>query len=365
MKILEILVRAQTCYGGLPERSVSEQTMLTYRRTFLRMWREPVLDPLRPGDARDTYEGRRAALHTVSRILLEDFIDRCVKAGERNDIAAVQHAAAVLVRLLDRITPALALDPPLLPDASPWEMPASRWQMCDGSRPQRGEGSKKLLLPLLPRDWRERMWTAAPTDWPYLSAMAVHILTPARPEELVPGERPTGWSSGVEVELLSPGRMAIRINPVKSHDGEYGIPDVGIHVDPVAAGDAALHLARLCNAAGGMMVVSISSKNAMRKALERLGKRALPEVPVTITPYVFRHQAIADLKATVGAGGDVAVAAGHCTDRTQSHYGRVEHGRKSKGFIGVKSSRKPQVGNVERGAELAANRRARKRRPTS
>jgi hypothetical protein len=57
----------------------------------------------------------------------------------------------------------------------------------------------------------------------------------------------------------------------------------------------------------------------MRKSLAHLGRRALPEVAVAITPYVLRHQIIA---ATVGAGTEVAAAAGHRTDRTQARYGR-------------------------------------------
>jgi hypothetical protein len=74
---------------------------------------------------------------------------------------------------------------------------------------------------------------------------------------------------------------------------------------------------------------------------------------VVITPYVLRHQALADIKATVGGGEEVAAAAGHCTDRTQSHYGRAEHGRQRKGFLGAKSIRRPRTSNVARARELA------------
>lgn len=108
------------------------------------------------------------------------------------------------------------------------------------------------------------------------------------------------------------------------------------------------------------MVVSISSKNAMRKALAKLGRRALSEIgTIVITPYVLRHQALADIKATVGAGEVVSAAAGHCSDWTQARYGRVEHGRKRKGFLGANSSRQPRTSNVARAHALAAARRER------
>jgi hypothetical protein len=57
-------------------------------------------------------------------------------------------------------------------------------------------------------------------------------------------------------------------------------------------------------------VVSIQSKNAMRKALARLGRRALPEVEDVITRYVIRHQVLADTKATSGEGEQVAAVGG-------------------------------------------------------
>jgi hypothetical protein len=87
---------------------------------------------------------------------------------------------------------------------------------------------------------------------------------------------------------------------------------------------------------------------------------ALPEIgDIVITPYVLRHQALADIKVTVGAGAEAAAAAGHCTDRTQVRYGRTEHGRKRKGFLGAKSLRQPRTSNVVRAHALADAQRER------
>jgi hypothetical protein len=78
----------------------------------------------------------------------------------------------------------------------------------------------------------------------------------------------------------------------------------------------------------------------------------LPEVGVAITPYVLRHQRLADLKATFGAGEVVASAAGHSTDRTQAKYGSVQHGRKLQGYVSITAARPPRCGNVERARHL-------------
>jgi hypothetical protein len=124
-------------------------------------------------------------------------------------------------------------------------------------------------------------------------------------------------------------------------------------VDPTIAGDVAAFLASRCAAPGGHVLISITSKNAVRKALAVLGRKALPETNVTITPYVMRHQVIADLKATFGGGEEVAAAAGHGTDRTQAKYGCVQHGRKRKGYLKISGARKPRTGNVQRARQLS------------
>ncbi len=244
----------------------------------------------------------------------------------------------------------------------PWERPPSRWHQCAGSDRQRGANSKKHVLADLPEAWDECLWAATAEGWLYRDALAVHLLAPVRPEELVPGQRPNGWSHGVTVELRSSNRLAITFAPVKSHGGLYGTEITTIIIDPTIAGDAAAFLASRCAGEGGRLMVSIASKNAARKAIAALGRKALPELNKTITPYVFRHQLIADLKATFGAGEEVAAAAGHGNDRTQAGYGCVQHGRKRKGHLAITSARKPRTGNVERGRQLSQTKALRRRR---
>jgi hypothetical protein len=361
MHVAEIIERARACSLLVPDRAVSEQTRESYQKEFTRMWQSRNLDPLKEGIALDTYYLRRAALHYGGKLVLEGLIDQCLAARERQDTAMVRDWARKLLRAVERIKPAFVLEPPAPLDALPWERPTSRWHQCANSDRQRGANSKKHVLPSLPEAWDDRLWAAA-GGWKYREALALHLLTPVRPEELVPGRRPTGWSHGVTVELRSSNCLAITFAPVKSHGGLYGTEITTITVDPTIAGDAAAFLASRSAAAGGHLVISTISKNAVRKALAVLGGEALPEINETITPYVIRNQVIADLKTTFGGGEKVAAAAGHGTDRTQAKYGRVQHGRKRKGYLGITSTRKPSVGNVERVRQLAEIKKLRRRR---
>jgi hypothetical protein len=363
MSVLEILKRAQACGARLPARTVSPNTLQAYRDTFARMWREGTLDALRPGCAIDTFYHRRAALHVGILLMLGKFSARCYAAAERNDVAATRRWGRMLVRSLDRIEPALALNPPLAAGVSALKSPCSRWRQSAGPHPKRGRLSKKNVLALLPTDWDTHLWQAASVEWSdpedqeARDALAIGLLVPVRPAELVEGPRSHGWSPGVAVERRSPRCLALTVVPVKSHRGRYGTGTTTVLIDPTKAGDAAAYLTSRCASAGGQLVVSISSKNAFRKKLARLGEHALPEYNVVITPYVLRDQAIADYKVTLGAGVAVAAAAGQCTDRTQAKYGYAAHGRKRRGLIGVESARTPRAGNVARAHELAAARR--------
>lgn len=358
MNVLDIVNRTMACLQRLPKREVRPKSATTYRRTLERMMREKVLDALRPGDARDTYNLRRAALHYGARGLLMDHLERCLDAVERHELVVAQRHAGMLREALDRIEPALALDPPLPLGASAWDMPPSRWQ--DGTeRPRRGRNSKRYTLKWLPEDWTERLWNAVPDGWPYRDPLAIHLLAPCRPEEIVPGVRAHGWSPGVHVNLASPRSLEVTVAPVKARGTESDTPHITtISYDPTVGPGPARYLAALCSAAGGHLVVSMAGTNPMRKALGRLGRAVFPELQgVVISAYVCKHQLLADLKATVGAGGEVASAAGHITDRTQAGYGRVEYGRRLKGFNWAKSSRPPATSNVARAHALGKVRR--------
>jgi hypothetical protein len=232
--------------------------------------------------------------------------------------------------------------------------------MASETMPARGANSKKHVLGKLSKHWDREIWsTATEIKFRYLLELAVHLTVPVRPEEMVPGDRPKGWSAGIILRSPEPRRLEITFMPVKSHGGRYGTELTTISVDPTIADEPAKYLAERCREAGGHMVVSVESKNAVRKAIKKLGEIAFPESTVTITPSVMRTQLIADLKRTFGAGEKVAAASGHGTQRTQSKYGYLQHGRKRRGYIGIASARTPRAGNVDRARQFSRDKASR------
>ncbi|MDN4986313.1 hypothetical protein QY049_24465 [Bradyrhizobium sp. WYCCWR 13022] len=351
-----LLQRTKELIGRLPDRQVNATTEKRYRRTLANMLREPVLDPLLPGIARGTYYYRRAAMYWASRSVLVRLCSALEAARVRNDDSSARLCAAVLVRLLSRIEPAVEIDPPLEEGAAALKSSPSRWEAANGPHPVPGANSKIHVLGDLPPAWDDTVWQKALETWTDasdqadLDALAVRLLVPVRSEDMMPGERGSGWSEGVLVRRRSAHRIDITIAPAKAHNGKFGTGITVVKINPTKAGGAASYLAERCE--GEVLVVSLHSKDGSRKKLLRLGKIALPGCLVNITPYVCRHQIIADLKATLGAGVAVAAACGHCTDRTQAKYGRVQHGRRRRGLIGVASEKVPQAGNVARAAEV-------------
>ncbi|MEH2470522.1 hypothetical protein V1281_000234 [Nitrobacteraceae bacterium AZCC 2161] len=366
MKINDIVNRAKALVSCLPASEASKTTLARYQKRFMAMLNEPGdLDCLRGGDSRDTYQFRRSALHATSRAMLTAMIDAVHAAGDaavldasnqHGSFVTLQAAASDLHKLLNRIEPAILLDPPCGRGKSSFTTKESRWGVLNGHI-KRARNSKKNQLRYFGKDWQSRLWAVVPEDFDYQDVLAVHLLTPVRPEELVPGERPNGWAPGVIVELTAKGHLTLSWQPVKTHGGKYGSPNVLIAVDPAIAGDAARYLANKCALNGGRMIICVNSKNAVRKAFGRLGRKVFPRVKQAMTQYLFRHQFIADLKATFGAGGVVAAAAGQCVDDTQAHYGRRESGRKRLGIVRIYSARNPKLGSIARAHKLAVDRR--------
>jgi hypothetical protein len=365
MNVRDVVVRAQACCARVPDRNISERTRQAYEREFSRMWEEGNLDPLRPRMARDTYNFRRAALLRGGRLFLEARIAECMAAGDRRDAVAARHHARELFRAVEKIEKAFDLEPPLPAGVSPFELPASRFRQAETADRKRGLNSKKHDLKRLPEGWDIVLWDTATSeayeDWPWREALAVHMLAGVRPEELVPGMRPAGWSPGVQVELRSEKCLAIIFMPSKSHRGLFGTGVTTICIDPTIASRPAAFLAVRCRlSANHRIVVSTASTGAVRKAINRLGEDALGELTVSIAANTFRHQVLADLKVTFGAGETVASAAGHSTERTQAKYGAVQHGRVLVGYISITSLRPPRCGNVERARKLGQRKPPRK-----
>jgi hypothetical protein len=269
---------AEALCAKMPVRDISKETTLAYLKEFKRMWKSGHLDPLQDRIALDTYYHRRAALLFGGRLFLTGLIGNCLSAREQGEHDAVQRWAKLLLEVVQRLEFMFLLEPPVPDNVLPWERPPSRWHRSANAERERGQNSKKCVLQYLPDDWDTQLWDAAVAkkEWEYLDELAVHLIVPVRPEELMAGQRPIGWSPGVVVELRSARCLAITFAPVKSHAGLYGTELTEICVDPTILGGPGEYLAKRCNASGGSIVVSSESKNAVRKAMAKLGGKALP-----------------------------------------------------------------------------------------
>lgn len=363
VNVQKLLERTLQCCNRIPKRDVSPNTLDDYLAEFERMLATGNLDPLRPGISRDAFYFSRAAFHTGARISLINLFWGCYDAAEREDADLALEHAHRLHRTLILVEKALALEPPCEPDVLPFEKGPSRWKQFKAEQASQceescgGPGAKKNVLAVLHKrggNWTRELWDGVPADWKFQAALAVCLIAPIRPEELAEGLRNDVHRVGVCLSVQG-DELSIEYTPAKSHRGRYGTGRTTITVDRTIIGGPAQYLAGLC--AGGSSVVTIASDGAFRKALGRLGERVLCDVAVSITPYVLRNQVIADLKATYGAGREVAIAAGHGTEKTQSHYGHHQHGRKLWGYLRIEAAREPRTGSIDRVRQLANRRR--------
>jgi hypothetical protein len=349
--------RARDLLANLPNRKQSAVTVKNYRKTFTAMWWERRLDPLRAGDGRGTYLRRRAALHWGAGRMVERLLVKLETTTSNGDQDFARRIAAILNKVVDRLEPALKLDPPLQGEVADFTT-RTRWENSKAAKKNHRKRDKKGDLAKLPRDWRERVWSYVPTNNSIRDAVAVHSLSPARGGELQPGPRPSGVSAGVTVALTKKGELVISTRPLKTHNGKFGMEVCAVKIDIALEGPIAVYLAERCRSHGGKFIVSVASSEAVRKAIMRIGQEAIPGA-VIITPLVYRNQRIADLKAAFGAGGMTAIGAGHCTDRTQSNYGNISFGSRG-GLIAAYGSRAPRLVAVTRARELGKARKARR-----
>lgn len=182
--------------------------------------------------------------------------------------------------------------------------------------------SKRIGLGALVRrpGWQDAMFANVSPQ--YRAALAILILTGARPAEI---------AQGVTVRIEGE-HLAIHIQGAKI--GEHrGQPERTLLVD--RTNTAAQHLAAL--AVGGSYTVSAHPKR-LCDAVRDAGRRAFPRMRISVSPYSLRHAVASALK---GAGIDadgIAQVLGHRATRSQQAYGLACHGSTGTLILGVRAS---------------------------
>lgn len=197
--------------------------------------------------------------------------------------------------------------------------------------------AKKAALKNLPPNWREDLWQVASSPkWresrPQLRpALAVLWLTGCRPAELA-----SGVSIGMRRDVL-----AIEVRGAKLVDAggrQRGQPTRQYVFKlnlPEASGDPALLFLRslvgasTLDESGNHAVVVKHDADYLYNCIVGLGKAAYPAMRTRISPYVFRNQMGADLKADPDVSlEDAAKVMGHLSDYSIGKYGHVVYGKK-------------------------------------
>jgi hypothetical protein len=296
-----------------------------------------------------SYNRARAALHFCARetlLRLKADLVRQIRTGERSQ---ADLTATALAAYVEAVEPVILAHPPC---ANPDYRVASPFR-AKADAPRRGARSKKHGLKGRPDDWRDQIFAATPETSPYKTAIAAMCLAPCRVGEYAETIRDQQYSPGVRV-IKRDGILLIFTIAQKSHGGTFGTRMSGVEIAIAQGGAPAAHLARLCEEAGGAIEIAVESTEGLRKAVGRIAARL---DFAGVSPNSFRAQCIADGKVTLPNPEMVAAGAGHCSIRSQSRYGRAEHGRRGGGgLVGTFSEREPRPASAQRMVRFEAMR---------
>ena len=177
--------------------------------------------------------------------------------------------------------------------------------------------TKRQDMKGLPVDWRERIIARMPS---YMPAALVAAITGCRPAELVAGVVVT-IEDGMLVALIH----GVKVDVAAGKGQEWRRMAWPVdHESPMVQ-----QLVGAVQQAGGRLVATVASASNFSKAMSNAAAREWPKRKASITPYCFRHQVAADMKAAGTLdSGEISAALGHLSDITKSTYG---HANMSKG----------------------------------
>lgn len=190
----------------------------------------------------------------------------------------------------------------------------------------RAVGHRKNIIGL-PKDWREKVLNELlRTKNSHYSATIVAMLTGCRPHELL---------NGIKIKIDLPGTITFVIQGAKVTD-RTGQPERVLVID-TSCSSYAIGIEECFQAEGiDEDIIKIKSKDSFQKAVTRAAKRVGFK---KVTPYSFRNQFSADLKADGWDRVSIALALGHINDRTQQVYGAINQGKGKTGLLEVSATR--------------------------
>lgn len=218
--------------------------------------------------------------------------------------------------------------------------------------------SKRDDIQAWPTNWPVMVWEKVPKTYtrgeqkgqPHALAMAAAICRLASP-------RPAEIEAGIRLAMASgdiPG-VAIRITGVKTDTITSGFDDARRDIDRglgsrtityrLTTPEACfLYEVLKAYSAPGKWYTYKYNAGTLRVSMATLGRKALPGVGGTLSPYCYRHELAGMLKACEEISRqDAARVLGHASTRSLRHYGVRRRGVKAlKPYSGVYSKQIPR-----------------------
>lgn len=248
-----------------------------------------------------TYYKYKAAYQHGAALKIRSLLNQADKHGNKDQERAKEYhrKALALVEELDTLSP--DYEKKHLKLGAPASTPRPYTD-------EKIEGKRKSLKGL-PKDWIGQLIGVLPIQ--HQNAALLMAVTGCRPVEL---------KSGVLLELVDDDRLRITIKGAKYRKGKQGQKERVLTI-------ASWTVPGLFNLAyeepREIWINRESYRKAVRRAIDKLGFKG-------VSPYSFRHQFAADLKAQLGTNWtheDLAKALGHITDRCQQYYGHPNQKR--------------------------------------
>jgi integrase len=311
-----IVKDARSLLTSTPKSTVSEKTLADYLSKLKRLraiakdpgdFTEIVAIALQTSKA-STWYARRAALMTLARTKLE------LALRAQDEVQREMKAAATSENQVRWMA--------LIKSVHSWkkrlELVTSSGLPLDARHPRK---TKRADMRGLPADWRERVVARMPS---YSPATLVAAVTGCRPDELV-----TGVALTIREGILTARVKGSKVNIQTGKGQEWRSMAWPSNHESALVRD----LADKVSAAGGALMVTIASAGNFSSAMRRASMREFPKRKNPLTPYCFRHQCAADMKASSMDSGDISAALGHSSDVTKSTYGRARMGRRTGGVV--------------------------------
>ena len=303
-----ILVRrVREAIRGVGEQ-VQETTATEYRQIFERMAGSGTLPE--HASSRSDYYRRRAALVYFTAVQARGVM------RVRDKAAYGSTAWQAAVNELTRIDKVLGRYPPD-PDRQHAENGGHciTWRdvaVCRQGEPCKRRSKRIGIGALLRREgWRDKLFEHI--DPRYKDALAVAILTGARPCEIERGITIRRHQAGLEITIGGAKVGRDRGQPVRT-----------LLVSSDCA--AISHLEAMLD--GDNCKVSTNAKR-FSDAVAQASERAWPRMRLRVTPYTLRHAVASSLKAAHVDPVGIAEALGHRATRSAQVYGQSCHGQRS------------------------------------